>query len=385
VAVLPFTNLSADPDKQYFSDGITEDIITELSRFKSLPVVAHNSSAKFGSQSPDIVSLRRSLDVDYIVKGSVRKVGNHMRIAAQLVDARNGNHLWAERYDRTFDEVFSAQDEIVALIVGTIEGRMIVAGAEHAKRKPPSKMRAYDYVLRAMALPYEDLDAEQEQVQLLTKAIALDATYGLPYALLADVAMLRWFRDMNRPEQGLDEIGKMAETAVRLDDSESLSHSILSLVYLYRRSYDRAEFHGERALNLTPNWSSVLGTQCEVLTFLGQPLEALVCLNRARQLDPYHAEWLWWNLGRAHYVARQYAAANAAFARVVKLPFFVYAYSAACHAQLGHRDLARSHANKVMELRADFSLHSFMETEPFRQESDTAHLLDSLRMAGFPD
>jgi adenylate cyclase len=385
IAVLPFQNMSGDPEQQYFSDGITEDIITELSRFKSLPVIAHNSSAKFGSQSPDILSLRHSLDVDYVVQGRVRKVGSHMRITAQLVDARTGSHLWAERYDRIFDEVFSAQDEIVALIVGTVEGQLIVAGAEGAKRKPPSSMGAYDYVLRIMALPFEDLDAEQEGVQLLTKAIALDPTYGLAYALLAEVAMLRWFRDMNRPKEGLNEICKMAEKAVRLDDSESLTHSILSLVYLYLKSYDRAELHCERALNLTPNRSSVLASQCEVLTFLGRPLEAVVSLNRARQLDPYHAEWLWWNLGRAHYVSRQYADANAAFAHVMKLPFFANAYAAACHAQLGHPDLARSHADKVMQTRADFSLHSFMETEPFKQESDTAHLLDGLRKAGLPE
>jgi len=240
-------------------------------------------------------------------------------------------------------------------------------------------------VLRAMALPYEDLDAEEQQVQLLTKAIALDPTYGLPHALLADVAMLRWFRDMSRQMEGLDRIRDMAEKAVMLDDSESLSHSTLGQVYLYRRSYEKAEFHCKRALVLTPNRSSVLAVQCEVLTFLGRPLEAVASLNRARALDPYHAEWFWWNLGRAHYVACQYADANAAFAHAVKLPFFAHAYAAACYAQLEHSDLAHCHAANVMQMRVDFSLHSFMQTEPFRQETDAIHLLDGLRKAGLPE
>jgi TolB-like protein len=385
IAVLPFTNMSGDPEQEYFSDGITEGIITELSRFKSLPVIAHNSSAKFGSQTADIGSLRRSLDVDYIVQGSVRKIKTQIRITVQLVDARTGGCLWSERYDRMLNDVFAAQDEIVALIVGVIEGRMIVAGAERATRKPPSNMRAYDYVLRAMALPSEDPDAEQEMVQLMEKAIALDPAYGLPYALLSEVAMMRWFRDMKRPKEDLDEICKMAEKAVRLDDSESISHSILSWVYLYRKSYDLAEFHGERALTLTPNRSQVLADQCELLTLLGRPLEAVASLNRARQLDPYHPRWFWWNLGRAYYVARQYPDAIAAFAHVGNLPYFAHAYAAACHAQMGQPDLARSHVDTVMQLEPDFSLRYFMETEPFKRESDTAHMLDGLRKAGLPD
>jgi len=385
IAVLPFVNMSGDPEQQYFSDGITADIIVELSRFRSLPVMAHNSSAKVDNESANAASVWRSLDVDYVVQGSVRKVGSHVRITAQLVDASTGSHLWAERYDRALKEVFSAEDEIVALIVGTIEGQMILAAAERAKRKPPTSMRAYDYVLRAMALPYEDLEAEEEQFQLLTQAVALEPTYGLPYALLAEVAMLRWFRDMNRRKEGLEEICRMAEKAVALDDSESLCHSILSLAYLYCRSYDRAEIHGARALSLTPNRSAVLADQCEVLTFLGRPLEAVVALNRARQLDPYHPDWLWWNLGRAHLVARQYSDATAAFAHVVNLPFFAHAYVAACHAQLGQPELAYAHATRVMQIRPDFSLASFMRTEPFKQESDTIQLLDSLRKSGLPE
>lgn len=385
VAVLPFTNMSGDPGQQYFSDGITEDIITELSRFKSLPVIAYNSSAKFDSQSPDIGSLRRSLDVDYIVQGSVRKIENRIRITAQLVNAHTGSHLWSERYDRLLDDVFATQDEIVALIVGAIEGRMIMAGAEQATRKPPSSLRAYDYVLRAMALPSEDLDAEQEVVRLLTKAIALDPAYGLPQALLAEVAMLRWFRDMNRPKEGLNEICKMAEKAVELDDSESISHSILSWIYVYQKSYELAEFHSERAIALTPNRSQVLADRCELLTLLGRPLEAVTSLNRARQLDPYHPKWFWWNLGHAYYVARHYSEATAAFAHIVNLPYFAHAYAAAGHAQLGQSDLARSHADKVMQLRPDFSLHYFMETEPFKRESDGAHMIEGLRKAGLPE
>jgi TolB-like protein len=379
IAVLPFVNKSGDPEQQYFSDGITEDIITELSRFRSLPVMARNSSAKLGVESA------APLDVDYVVQGSVRKAGDQVRITAQLVDVGTGSHLWAERYDRGFSGVFSAQDEIVALIVGTIEGQMIVAAAEKAKRKPPTSMRAYDYVLRALALPYEDLDAEEEQFQLLTQAVALEPTYGLPHALLATVAMLRWFRDMKRRKENLDEICRMAEKAVALDDSESLCHSTLSWVYLYCRSYDQSEIHGERALSLTPNRSAVLADHCEVLTFLGKPMEAITALNKARQLDPYHAEWLWWNLGRAHLVARQYSEATVAFAHVMKPPYFVHAYMAACHAQLGQSELASARAGKVMQIEPDFSLRSFMETEPFKQESDAVHLLAGLRKAGLPE
>ena len=196
IAVLPFTNLSGDPEQAYFSDGITEDIITELSRFRSLFVIARNSSFAFRGERIDIAEIARRLGVQYIVEGSVRRAGNRVRITAQLIDAANGTHLWAERYDRELEDIFAVQDEVVRTVVATVAGRVEVAGAQFAKRKPPESLVAYDYVLRG--LEQLNLDGEPHNAEarrLFEKAVELDPQYAAGHAYLALAIYVQWVSD----------------------------------------------------------------------------------------------------------------------------------------------------------------------------------------------
>src|SRR5262249_44549214 len=204
IAVLPFTNMSGDPEQQYYSDGITEDIITELSRFRSLFVIARNSTFQYRDKATDVRRIGRELGAQYVVEGSVRKAGDRLRVTAQLIEAASGNHVWAERYDRDLQDVFAVQDQIIATIVGTLAGRLQAAGTEQASRKPPKSLAAYECVLRGKALALGDLEAEAERRRMFERAIELDPKYGQAYALQAHSVFLEWFRDMTGSAIGLD-------------------------------------------------------------------------------------------------------------------------------------------------------------------------------------
>src|SRR5262249_15931488 len=217
IAVLPFTNMSSDPEQEYFSDGMTEDIITELSRFRSLFVIARNSSFQYRDRATDVRRIARDLGVQYLVEGSVRKGGNQLRISAQLIDATTGNHLWAERYDRSLDDVFSVQDEVVRTLAGTLVGRLEAAGTEQAKRKPPTNLTAYDYVLRGKALPLGDPKRDAEKRQMYEMAVQLDPNYGLAHSLLALSIYLEWFRDMTGSDIAFDPAFYLSQKPLFLD------------------------------------------------------------------------------------------------------------------------------------------------------------------------
>jgi TolB-like protein/class 3 adenylate cyclase len=385
IAVLPLENLSGDRDQQYFSDGITEDVITELARFRQLFVIARNSSFQYRGKAVDVKRIGRELGVEYVVEGSVRKIGSRVRITAQLVDTFTGNHLWAERYDRGLEEIFTLQDEVVRTIVGTLVGRVQAASAEHAKRKQPTNMLAYDYVLRGHALPIGSPKDEEEARRMFEKAIEIDPEYGLAHALLVTTLMQAWFRDMSRSAEALDEILETAKKAVALDADECVCHLVLGWVHLHRRSYNLAEAHYQRGLELNPNKPVVLAHMCELLTFLGRSEEAIDWLERARRLDPYHPGWYWRCLGRALFVGRRYEEAIAAFNRPTLVPPWAHVYIAACHAFLQRMALAKEAADAAVQQLADFSLTKFAAKEPFKNPADLEHLLDGLRQAGLPE
>jgi adenylate cyclase len=385
IAVLPFTNMSADPDQQYLSDGITEDIITELARFRQMSVISRNSSFQYRGKAVDTKRVGRELGVQYLVEGSIRKTGSRIRITAQLIDTGTGNHLWAERYDRDLQEIFALQDEVVRTIVGTLIGRMQAASAEQAKRTPPRNMAAYDYVLRGNALPVGDPKDEGEARRLYEKAIEIDPEYGLAYALLATTLMQAWFRDMLASAEPLDRILAIANKAVALDNEECVCHMILGWVCLHRRSYDLAEVHYQRAVELNPNKPGVGAHMCELLTYLGRPEEGIDSLERARRLDPYHPTWYWRTLGRAFYTARRYEEAIAAFNRSTILPPWALALVAACHAELGRTALAEQSTDAVLRQQPTFSVRGIAAKEPFKNQPDLEHLVDGLRKAGLPE
>ncbi len=378
--------MSGDPEQQYFSDGIREDIITELSRFHQLSVLARNASSQYRKRAIDVKWVGRKLGVQYVVEGSVRRLGDRIRVTAQLADAISGNHLWGERYDRDQQDIFAVQDQIVRTIVGTLAGRLEAAGAEQAKRKLPNSLAAYDYVLRGNALPVGDVVAEAEATRMFRKAIEIDPTYGRAHALLSHALSIEWFHDMTGSDALLDLALEHAKKGVELDEIDSLNWMMLAWIHLNRKSFDLAERYYQRAVAMNPNnpWPvTCMGT---LLNYSGKPEEGIEWFNRAKVLDPYFDPPWWWHmLGVAHFNARQHDKAIAAFMRSPTNPVWVRAYLAACHALTDRKDRAKEFAAEVIRREPNFTQARYIVKEPFKRAADRQHLLDGMHKAGLPE
>ena len=386
IAVLPFANMSGDSAGDYFSDGVTEDIITELSRFQSLSVTARSSPLAFRGGDIDIVQAGHQLGVQYMLGGSVRRVGDRIRISAQLVETGTGRHVWAERYDSGDEELFAAQDELVRRIVATLVGRLHASAADRVRRKPPASLTVYDHVLRGNALPFHEPDAAGEARRLFSKAIELDPGYARAYALLADLNYLEWWSDMSGSNDGLDRAFELARKAVALDENDYTCQGVLGWALMLRQSHKLAEQHHLKALELNRNRPSVLAGLGGLYAYQGKPEEGLKCFERAKLLDPYFGP-LWYRrmLGVVHFAARQYDETIAAFSQSLALPFWGPAYVAASHALARRSADARRHAAEVLRLKPDFSLRLFSAKEPYEQPGERERLRDGLRKAGLPE
>jgi TolB-like protein/Tfp pilus assembly protein PilF len=386
IAVLPFANMSEDKEQVFFSDGITEDIITELARFRQIEVLARNSSFHYRGSDLDMIRVGRELGVHYLVEGSVRRIGTRVRIAAQLIDARSGHHLWAEKFDRDQDDIFAVQDQVVSTIVTTLVGRLQAAVAEVAKRKPPASLEAYECVLRADALPFYDPAGAAEARLLYERAIELDPGYARAYALLAINYDVEWEGDYDAPNSLLDRALEFANKSVALDENDSVCHGALCVVHLARRNYDLAEYHGQRALELNRNRSNQLASVGFLYSHLGKPEEGLAYFREARALDPFfEPSWYWPGMGVAYFVAHQYGDAIGAVSRAPNPSSWTHAFLAACNA-LANRDVeAQYHAAEALRLAPDFSIEKHMTREAFKRDSDRQHLIDGLRKAGLPE
>ncbi len=384
IAVLPFDNMSGDPEQQYFSDGITEDIITELSRFRSLLVIARNSSFAFRGERIEVAEIARRLGVQYVVEGSIRRVGNRIRITAQLIDATNGAHLWAERYDRELEDIFAVQDEVVRTVVATVAGRVEAAGAHLAKRKPPENLIAYDYVLRGLEqLNLEGEKHNVEALRLFEKAVEVDPQYAIGHAYLALAIYVQWVT--SRAKEELDRALASARLALALDENDSRCHRILGGIYEDLHDYDRAEFHSERSIALNPNDALAAIYRGGLLRSLGRSEEGVDWVRKAMNLNPYHPNWYWGALARMLHTAGRYSEALAAYSRIADRPSYFHAYVAACHAELGQMGEARAHAALALDARSDFSVRAWGERLTFKNEADRQRFLDGLRKAGLPE
>jgi len=384
IAVLPFANMSGDPEQQYFGDGVVEDIITELSRFRSLFVIARNSSFVFRGERIDIAEVGRRLGVQYVLEGSIRRAGNRVRITTQLIEAHNGAHLWAERYDRELEDIFAVQDEVVRTVVSTVAGRVDVAGAEVAKRKPPESLVAYDYVLRGLEqLNREGEKHNSEARHLFEKAVELDPQYAVGHAYLALAIYMQWKTSGDPGE--LDRALASARHALALDENDSRCHRILCGIYEDLHDFDRAEFHSDRSIALNPNDALATLWRAELLRFLGRAKEGVDWVRKAMRLNPYHPNWYWNTLAHVLHSAGLYAEALGAYGRVGEPPSFHHAYVAACHAELGDVDKARQHAKLALERKPDFTVSAWGKRLPYKNEADLHRFLNGFRKAGLPE
>jgi adenylate cyclase len=386
IAVLPFTNMSDDPEQAYFSDGITEDILTELSRFRALSVVARNSSFRFRGSDVDVVRVGRELGVQYVLEGSVRKMGNKVRITAQLIDAATGSHVWADRFDRSQEDIFDVQDQVVRVIVGTLAGRLQAAVVEKALRKAPASLAAYDCVLRADALPFGNREARAEVRRLAEKAIELDPAYGRAYTQLAISYYLEWVYDYSGTDAALDQAYSLANRAIALDDNDSNAFSFLGVIHMMRRSYDLAEHCYQKALALNPNRPVVMSTLGMLYGYLGRPDEGIAYYKQAKLIDQfYDPSWYWPFLGELHFMAGRYEDAIANLSRSPTMPSRDHGYLAACFALTDRVDQAARHIAEALRLAPDISIRGLLHREPFKQLADQERLAEGLRKAGLPE
>lgn len=386
ICVLPFANLGGDPEQEYFSDGITADILTELSRWRMLSVRPRSASFKYRGGAVDPVRVARDLNVNYVVEGSVRRIGGRIRISVQLVDGETGSQVWGEKFDRAQAEIFDVQDEVVQTIVSTLVGRVQMSDADRARRKPPSSLAAYECVQRGNALAWDDPQQAAEAIRLFERAVELDPGYAMAYALLGTMRVGQWRNDATGADAALDEAYELTKRAVELDDGDSTCHSLLAHACLYRRSYELALQHMRRSVELNPHnpWNRAdLGL---VLTYAGPAEEAVDWLRRAREIDPYFdPPWYWRQAGQALMVLHRFEEALAMFAHVPLRTYRASAYIAACHARLGDVDRAKQFVAECLAARPEFSIRQFMSKEPFCHQADADYLAESLRLAGLPE
>ena len=392
IAVLPFVNMSGDPDQEYFSDGITEDIITELSRFHSLSVVARNSSFRYKGQSPNVRDVGRELGVRYVLEGSVRKASERVRITAQLIDATSGSHVWADRYDGGLADIFELQDEITASVVGAIHPGIFKAEMERAKRKRPDNLDAYDLYLRGwwnyFRLTRESMSEARE---LLSKAIELDNGFAAAHTALACAHFYEFVRFWSDDSQrSLTEAIQAAQRAISLDANDAEPHWMVSIGLAFDRQYDLAFAEAERAVELNPNLAMAYCARSFAGAFGGRPEDGVTDALTALRLsprDPFRFAFLN-SLTVSQYASRNYEAAADAAMKLTGVapehPFGYFNLAPAC-GQLGRLQEARHALRKGMRYHPDVSKEFIDARWPYKDAADLEHLVEGLNKAGLPE
>jgi adenylate cyclase len=383
VIVLPFTSQGGREDDNYLSEGITEDVIAGLARFGRLAVLGAASSEAYRKRAAHLPELVRELGVDYAVSGSTRSAGNNVRLSVQLVDARSGLTLWAERYERALGDLFAVQDEISAIIVSTLAGQLEGEAAAAAARKRTENMEAYDFLLRGIHLA-RDLDPKAADAALLLfeKALALDPDYALALAWFALMKLRRWA--WNPAAIRAEDMLAPARRALSLDPSESWCHLVFGQITMYLGRLAEAEQHHIKAYDLNPFDAHVMALRAPLAVYLGKPEVGERWARRAMALNPRHPDWYVTNLGLALYMLGRYEEAVAAYAMVAEPQVGVLAGLAASHVQAGDEKAAVDARNRLLALTPTFSARRFVESKPFRQGNDGERLLSGLEKAGLP-
>jgi TolB-like protein/class 3 adenylate cyclase/Tfp pilus assembly protein PilF len=393
IAVLPFQNMSGDPEQEYFADGVVEDIITALSRFKSLFVIARNSSFTYKGRSVDVKQIGRELGVRYVLEGSVRKAGSRVRITGQLVDALTRAHLWADRFDGDLENIFDLQDQITASVMGAIAPRLEQAEIERAKHKPTESLDAYDYFLRGMAAVHRwTQEANNEALTYFHRAIELDPNYASAYGMAARCYSQRktcgWVADR---VQEIAEAERLARRAAELgpDDAFALCTAGVALGYVVGDLDDGAALI-DRAIVLNPNLAWAWLFSGWVKTLLGEPEVAIERLARAMRLSPQDVQFFNMQAATAgaHFVACNYVEAlTSAEAAARGQTHYILANSiiAASAALAGRPAEARKAMARLRQLGPASRVSNLVDLFPMRRPEDVARWVDGLRRAGLPE
>ena len=383
IIVLPFVDPGGSGDEAYLSDGITEDVITGLSRFGQLAVLGMASSTAVRHRGADLGRLVAELGVDYVVEGSVRRAGKVVRLSAQLLDARSGLTLWAERYDRVLDDLFAVQDEISATVVATLAGELEQEAAGVAARKRPENLAAHDFLLRGIhSARGLDRASAAAALAMFDRALGLDPDYAPALAWSALMQLRLWAWDPASAD--IDAVLAQAERAVARDSSDSWCHLVVGQVTMYRGELVAAEQHHQRAYELNPFDAHIMALRAPLATYLGKPEEGEQWIRRALALNPRRPDWYVTNLGLALYGQRRYGEAAAAYASVAAPQIGVLAGLAASAAEAGDRAATDAAVQRVLALAPDFSADRFVGYRPFRRDADRDNLRRGLELAGLP-
>ena len=393
IAVLPFDNMSGDPEQEYFADGIAEDVITALSRFRSLFVIARNSSFTYKGSAVDITQVGRELGVRYVVEGSVRKAGNRVRITAQLIDAMTGSHLWADRFDGNLDDIFDLQDQITEQIVVAVEPEIQARERERARRKPPESLDAWELFQRGLSHFYRfNQEDHAEAIRFFREAIARDAEFSaahayLSYPVLAS-AMLGYSEDETT---ALASARASAERALSLDPNEPMAHFSLGRVLLYGGEAEMAISEMESATAINPNFAwGYYGLGLSYYYGTGEAAAAIPHFDAAIRLNP-RGPLRWMPIvlkGAALRVLGHHDEAIASCRQACQVPdagFLPYMHLAAALAEAGRKKEAQTAVEKVTQIQPAFSISFFRRQFMRHHETTLNSLIDSLRKAGVPE
>jgi len=382
IAVLPFTNMSGDLRQEYFSDGITEDIITELSRNHGIFVIARNSCFVFKGQAVDVAEVGRRLGVRYIVEGSVRKAGNRIRTTAQLVEASTGAHVWAERYDRELGDLFKVQDEITERIVWAVAGRVGAAEIDRSKRRKQANIDSYDALLRGVESFHRFTERDsKEAVRLFQSAIDLDPQSAEAYAWLAQALFYASVFEADPSRRPLSVLA--ARRAVELGDDSGRAEAVIAIGCRWNDDFESAEAHMQRAVALGPSTPDVLSALGFLRLWQGQSAEARNIAERLRRLDPLDPGWNDELHACACYLLGDYEACLQSFRRWRNNEHYrAFANLAACLAQLARLDEAKSAWQHCLELKPGFTIEEYKMGSPYRRPEDLARWLDGLAKLG---
>jgi adenylate cyclase len=392
IAVLPFTNMSGDPEQEFLAEGISEDIITALSQVRWLFVIARNSTFSYKGTSPDVRQVSRDLGVRYVLEGSVRKGGNRIRITAQLIEATTGRHVWADRYDRDLGDVFALQDEITETLMAAIEPELGKVERERAIRKPPETLDAWTTFQRGLWHHYKFTKEENAQAQaLFRKAIELDPNFSRALSALAHARY--WdtlFGYSASPEEALNEALELARKAISLDDKEPFAHFALGRVQTLKGDLETAIAELEESIELNPSFAHAYYGLGFALILAGRPEDAVPTIDKAIRLNP-HDPSIWTFMGgrsvallvlERHEEALHWAMKSV---RQANAGWLIYAILAAVLGHLGRAEEARRAGGEALRLKPDFSASFIARTLPFQNAAHLDHFICGLRKAGLPE
>lgn len=382
IAVLPFNNMSSDPEQEYFAEGLSEDLITDLSKIPGLLVIARNSSFAYKGRPLDVRQVARELGVRYIIEGSVRRAASQVRINAQVIDAVDHSHVWADRFDRDLADIFALQDEIVDKIVTALAGALPSAPPIAARR--PTNIEAYDLAVRGRTLSLRSPDEARAGRSLLAQAIALDPTFAEAHAWLAQGHMAAWAflgEPMENHRRSALEAGRRA---VFLDPENADAHANLGYVLVFDGKRDEGGAELDTSLRINPNHADAWVYSGELAALRDEAVQGIERIHQGFRLNPYSPSWYYWILGYAQFAAGRYEDAVATLRHEATHRTGSQRVLAAALAQLGRIDDARREARDFMTMVPNFSAREWASTQPFKNETDLQRFLDGYLKAGLP-